>query len=32
MALDPRVIDHVMTALRRQELESALEVDRGESA
>jgi triacylglycerol lipase len=32
MALDPRVIDHVMKALRRQELESALEVDRGESA
>ncbi|MCW2792668.1 MAG: hypothetical protein JWO76_1766 [Nocardioides sp.] len=32
MALDPRVIDHVTSALRRQELESALEVDRGESA
>jgi triacylglycerol lipase len=32
MALDPRVIDRVVSALRRQELESALEVDRGESA
>ncbi|MGZ4445658.1 MAG: esterase/lipase family protein [Nocardioides sp.] len=32
MALDPRVIDHVTAALRRQTLVSALEVDRGESA
>ncbi|GAA2142304.1 hypothetical protein GCM10009844_13300 [Nocardioides koreensis] len=32
MALDPRVIDHVVAALRRHETESALEVDRGESA
>ena len=32
MALDPRVIDHVTSALRRQALASALEVDRGESA
>ncbi len=32
MALDPRVIDHVTSALQRQALTSALEVDRGESA
>lgn len=32
MALDPRVIDHVVAALRRHETESALEVDSGESA
>jgi triacylglycerol lipase len=32
MALDPRVIDHVVTALHRHRAESALEVDRGESA
>jgi hypothetical protein len=33
MALDPRVIDHVVAALRRGEAAvSALEVDRGESA
>nr|WP_281385931.1 alpha/beta fold hydrolase [Nocardioides luti] len=32
MALDPRVIDHVTSALRRQALASAVEVDRGESA
>jgi len=32
MALDPRVIDHVTSALKRQALGSALEVDRGETA
>nr|WP_281379982.1 alpha/beta fold hydrolase [Nocardioides ginsengisegetis] len=32
MAVDPRVIDHVTTALRRQALGSALEVDRSETA
>ena len=32
MAIGPRVIDHVVAALRRHEAESALEVDRGESA
>jgi triacylglycerol lipase len=32
MAIDPRVIDHVVTALRGQAVGSALEVDRGESA
>jgi hypothetical protein len=32
MALDPRVIDHVTSALRRQAVFSALEVDRGKSA
>jgi triacylglycerol lipase len=37
MAIDPRVIDHVVTALREpavgpQSLDSVLEVDRGESA
>lgn len=32
MAVDPRVIDHVSSALRQTALVSALEVDRGESA
>lgn len=32
MAIDPRVIDHVVAALRGQAASSALEVDRGESA
>ena len=32
MALDPRVIDHVVAALRRHEAAASLEVDRGESA
>lgn len=32
MAVDPRVIDHVGSALRQPALVSALEVDRGESA
>ena len=32
MAIDPRVIDHVVAALRGQAVGSALEVDRGESA
>ncbi|MFC4783322.1 esterase/lipase family protein [Nocardioides sp. MAHUQ-72] len=32
MAFDPRVIDHVLAALRRGAEASALEVDRGESA
>lgn len=32
MAIDPRVIDHVVAALRGQTAASALEVDRGESA
>jgi triacylglycerol lipase len=32
MAIDPRVIDHVVAALRGQTAGSALEVDRGESA
>lgn len=32
MALDPRVIDHVTSALKRQALGSAFEVDRGETA
>jgi triacylglycerol lipase len=32
MAFDPRVIDHVVAALRGQTAVSALEVDRGESA
>jgi triacylglycerol lipase len=32
MAIDPRVIDHVVAALRGQAAGSALEVDRGESA
>lgn len=32
MAVDPRVIDHVLTALRRRSEASAVEVDRGVSA
>ena len=32
MAVDPRVMDHVVDALRRHAEHSALEVDRGESA
>jgi pimeloyl-ACP methyl ester carboxylesterase len=32
MAIDPRVIDHVVAALQGQAADSALEVDRGESA
>ena len=32
MAIDPRVIDHVVAALGGQAEDSALEVDRGESA
>lgn len=32
MAVDPRVIDHVVSALRRRAQESAVEVDRGVSA
>jgi triacylglycerol lipase len=32
MAIDPRVIDHVVAALRGQAVSSAFEVDRGESA
>ncbi len=32
MAFDPRVIDHVASALRRASVASALEVDRGETA